>query len=273
MCYDLAVFINACLKNMKLIQLNRYPVKSMGANALSQSKVSVKGLQHDREWLIASPQGNMITARKFPHMLLWRVEAAHDSITLTAPDGSSFTIRTAEMTEQADATVWRDSFRAYCGSTAADSWLSEKLGMEARIYWLGAESNRVLAHTQTPLSFADGAPFLLTNTASLRSLNADLETPVEMERFRANFVVDGLEAYEEESWQRIRIGEVEFEHLKPCVRCVMITVDLQTGRKDPFQEPLSTLAVGRKAIFGVNLIALNDGTLRVGDEVEVLSWL
>ncbi|WP_107687712.1 MOSC domain-containing protein [Neisseria wadsworthii] len=258
---------------MKLIQLNRYPVKSMGANALSESKVMTKGLLHDREWLIASPQGNMITARKFPQMLLWRVCVEHDSIILTAPDSSSRTVHIDEMNRQADATVWRDSFGAYCGSDATNAWLSEKLGVDACIYWLGKESRRILTHTQTPLSFADGAPFLLANTASLQSLNGDLEESVEIERFRANFVVDGSEAYEEEHWQRIRIGEVEFEHFKPCVRCVMVTVDLQNGKKDPFQEPLSTLAVGRKAIFGVNLVALNEGTVRVGDKVEVLSWL
>ena len=91
-----------------------------------------------------------------------------------------------------------------------------------------------------------------------------------MRRFRPNLVVDGEVAYAEEGWKRIRIGEVEFELFKPCVRCVMTTVDLQTAEKSPLQEPLKTLAKTRKAIFGMNMIALNSGVLRLGDAVNVL---
>ncbi|MDO4641496.1 MAG: MOSC domain-containing protein [Neisseria sp.] len=257
---------------MKLIQINRYPVKSMGGNTLDESLVKPQGLPQDREWLVASPSGAMMTARKFPQMLLWQTEATPDALKLTAPDGSCRTVHISEMTQESDATVWRDSFPACYGSSATDAWLSEQLGIEARLYWLGKQSRRVLAHTQTPLSFADGAPFLLANTASLADLNANLDEPVEIERFRANLIVAGTEAYEEEKWKRIRIGEVEFENFKPCVRCVMTTVDLKTGKKHPQQEPLSTLAVFRKAIFGVNLVALNEGSVKLGDKVSVLSW-
>lgn len=257
---------------MKLTAITRYPVKSMGGNRLEESAVFETGLAHDREWLAAAPQGGFLTARKLPHMLLWQTEASPEALTLTAPDGSSRTVATAEMDCSADVTVWKDRFPAYCGSTQTDEWLSEKLGTDARLYWLGTHSARTLARTQTPLSFADSAPFLLTNTASLDDLNAMLDTPVEMERFRANFVVSGNGAYEEETWQRIRIGTVEFEYLKPCTRCVMTTVDLKTARKDPFQEPLSTLAVARNAVFGVHFAAVNRGVVKAGDEVEVLSY-
>lgn len=57
---------------------------------------------------------------------------------------------------------------------------------------------------------------------------------------------------------------------RPCARCVMTTVDLQTAEKSPLQEPLKTLAKTRKAIFGMNMIALNSGVVRLGDEVGVL---
>ncbi|OSI22755.1 MOSC domain-containing protein [Neisseria dumasiana] len=257
---------------MKLTSITRYPVKSMGGNRLEQSAVAAVGLPHDREWLVATPQGGFITARKFPQMLLWKTDVAGDVLTLTAPDGSKRTVSTGETVVPADVTVWKDHFSAYHGSAETDAWLSEKLGTDARLYWLGKQSKRVLAAAQTPLSFADSAPFMLTNTASLDNLNAMLDAPVEMERFRANFVVAGSEAYEEEKWRRIRIGEVEFEYLKPCTRCVMTTVDLKTAKKDPFQEPLSTLAVARKAIFGVHLIAVSAGVVKAGDEVEVLSY-
>nr|WP_289623072.1 MOSC domain-containing protein [Neisseria montereyensis] len=261
------------INTVKLSELIRYPVKSMGGNTLAEADILPTGLPHDREWLVATPQGGFVTARKFPKMLLWQADARLDGLVLTAPDGSCREVSVSEMTDSADVTVWKDSFAARCGSIETDKWLSEQLGMEVRLYWLGKQSRRMLSYSQTPLSFADGAPFLLTNTASLTDLNHMLDKPVEMARFRANLVVSGGQAYEEEQWHRIRIGEVEFENFKPCTRCVMTTVDLQNGQKDPSLEPLKTLAKVRNAVFGVNLVALNQGRVRVGDEVEVLSYL
>lgn len=239
---------------------------------MTESFVAQQGLPQDREWLVTTPEGRMITARQFPKLLLWQVDASPDTLYLNAPDGEYLRVSAADMITRFPVTVWKDTFQAYGGSAKADDWLSEKLGTEAALRWLGTKSDRVLAHAGTPLSFADGAPFLLTNTASLACLNASLADPVEMARFRPNLVIEGREAYEEEKWKRIRIGEVEFENFKPCTRCVMVTVDLQTGIKDRSQESLSTLAVARKAVFGVNLVALNNGVIKVGDEVEPVSW-
>ncbi|WP_416191198.1 MOSC domain-containing protein [Neisseria sp. CCUG12390] len=257
---------------MRLTEIHRYPVKSMRSNALSESAVTPQGLPLDREWLVTTPDGTMLTARKFPKMLLWQAEADSDGLTLTAPDGSRQTISVHEMNQEGEVAVWKDRFQAFGTANDINTRLSGQLGVEARLHWLGRKSTRILAHSQTPLSFADGAPYLLTNTASLAELNTYLDEPVEMARFRPNLTVDGNTAFEEEQWRRIRIGEVEFEHFKPCVRCVMTTVDLSTGLRHPQHEPLSTLTVARNAVFGVNLIALNEGCIRAGDEVEVLAW-
>lgn len=258
---------------MRLTEIHRYPVKSMRGNALSESEITPQGLPLDREWLVTAPDGNMLTARKYPQMLLWQTEADSDGLTLTAPDGSRQTVSVHEMTRESAVTVWKDRFTAFTADHAVHGWLSGQIGTEARLHWLGGQSRRVLAHSQTPLSFADGAPYLLTNTASLAQLNTYLDEPVEMARFRPNLTVEGEKAFEEEQWRRIRIGEVEFEHFKPCVRCVMTTVDLVSGRRHPQQEPLSTLAVARNAVFGINLVALNQGRVHIDDEVQILSWL
>ncbi|PSJ80073.1 MOSC domain-containing protein [Neisseria iguanae] len=258
---------------MRLTGIRRYPVKSMGGNALNESGITPQGLPLDREWLITTSDGIMLTARKHPKMLLWQAEADSNGLTLTAPDGSRRFISVYDMNQASEVTVWKDRFTAFGTTHAANAWLSGKIGTEARLHWLGSDSRRLLAHSQTPLSFADGAPYLLTHTASLVELNTYLDEPVEMARFRPNLTVAGGKAFEEEQWHRIRIGEVEFEHFKPCTRCVMTTVDLATGRRHPQQEPLSTLAVARHAVFGINLSALNTGHIHLDDEVEILSWL
>ncbi|WP_373742083.1 MOSC domain-containing protein [Neisseria sp.] len=256
---------------MKLTEIVYYPVKSMRGIAAAEAEISQAGLPYDREWLLADTSGKFVTARKLPELLLWSAKPFSDGLTLTAPDGSSREIRTVSLNQEADVQVWKDVFSAHFGDEETDAWLSAKLGMPVRLHYLGSPSSRILPHTQTPLSFADGAPYLLTSQASLDAFNGMLDMPVEMRRFRPNLVIDGSSAWVEEGWKRIRIGTVEFEIFKPCVRCVMTTVDLATARKAPDQEPLSTLAIARNAIFGVNMTALGNGSVSVGDEVQVLA--
>src|SRR6185295_12047354 len=110
-------------------------------------------------------------------------------------------------------------------------------------------------------------------------------------RFRPNLVVAGSDAFAEDDWRSIRVGEARFGSTKPCERCVITTVDQAMGKKTG-KEPLKTLASFRTArdimpdridalgvdptavLFGQNLVAENPGSsVRVGDEVEVLESL
>ena len=123
------------------------------------------------------------------------------------------------------------------------------------------------------VSFADGFPLLLVSRASLDDLNGRLSSPVPMNRFRPNLVVQGCAAFAEDDWRRIRIGGTEFELAKPCSRCVMPSIDQRTAQKD--SEILRVLAgyrrgEDRQTYFGQNLLYSGVGKLRVGDSVEVL---
>jgi uncharacterized protein YcbX len=121
------------------------------------------------------------------------------------------------------------------------------------------------------VAFADAFPFLLISEASLADLNARMDTPLPMNRFRPNIVITGCEPYAEDTWPSLRIGSVDFAAAKACVRCTVTTTDQATTERGA--EPLKTLATYRKTetgvIFGQNLIHLNRGTLRVGDTVTI----
>ena len=95
-----------------------------------------------------------------------------------------------------------------------------------------------------------------------------------MQRFRPNVVVTAEEPFAEDQWQRIRIGDAEFEVSWSCARCVLPTVDPATGVKDPNGEPFKTLRSYRRVsggvMFGQNLIPRRLGEIRVGDRVELL---
>lgn len=259
---------------MKLTQITRFPVKSLGGNDLKQSLITPQGLPHDREWLIATPQGDMITARKYPQLLRWQtqVDAFSGSLKIHFDNGEYWHTSPEKFRQINAVTVWKDTFSAYVGDDEADEILSAQLGFAVRLHYLGERSHRRLRDfADVPLSFADGAPFLLANEASLHDLNAQIGENFEMARFRANLVVSGCPPYAEESWQRVQIGDVIFRVMKPCVRCVMTTVDLHTAQKHPQQQPLAHLAKHRNAIFGVNLLAENVGKVQIGDTVRVLA--
>jgi uncharacterized protein YcbX len=124
------------------------------------------------------------------------------------------------------------------------------------------------------VSFADAMPLLLATRASLADLNRRLENQLPMNRFRPNIVIDGGKPWFEESWQGVRIGDVEFEVTHPCLRCAVTTIDQQDGKKSGDGEPLKTLASFRRTeagvSFGVNLAPRSSGTLHVNDPVSVV---
>jgi uncharacterized protein len=140
-------------------------------------------------------------------------------------------------------------------------------------------NNRIAATTERPPRPAATPP----------NSGGELFEPLPMNRFRPNIVVSGSDAYAEDDWNKIRIGETIFRGTKPSERCVITTVDQAKGEFDG-KEPLKTLATYRMAkdvmpervdslgltpnavIFGQNLIAETNGqVINVGDEVEVMS--
>lgn len=97
-----------------------------------------------------------------------------------------------------------------------------------------------------------------------------------MEQFRPNLVVSGASAREEDSWKVIRIGDVVFDVVKPCSRCIFTTVSPEKG-KTSGRRTIKNAAIfpycrdNGDVDFGQNLIARNSGVIRVGDEVEILA--
>jgi uncharacterized protein YcbX len=115
----------------------------------------------------------------------------------------------------------------------------------------------------------------MISDASLNDLNTRLAEPITMNRFRPNLTVAGSDAFAEDTWKKIRIGDLDFEVVKPCARCVVTTIDPKTGESGA--EPLRTLATYRKTqdgkvMFGQNVIHVKkSGTIKVGDAITVLT--
>ncbi|PSU25653.1 flavodoxin [Photobacterium phosphoreum] len=259
-----------------LSQIHVYPVKSIAALTQSQAWVEKQGLAFDRRFMVASDDGAMITARKYPQMVKITAALTMTGLVLQYPDKSDLVLQYTDF-EMADAaaTVWNDNFSAYTTTITANQWFSEIFTHSVQLLFCGQQSQRVRPKIGHNVSFADGYPLLIISEASLVALNERSSEQHTMAQFRTNLVVSNIEAFAEDSWKRIRIGEVEFEAVKPCARCILTTVDPLTGEFSPLKEPLKTMATFRadamgEVFFGQNLVALNEGMIRAGDAIEVL---
>lgn len=264
---------------MKLSTIYIHPVKSCASLALSHAEVRPRGLAHDRRWMLVDSDGRFLTGRQLPGLVLLRAEPVARGLKLSAPGRPDFSVAQPESDAARVAVlVWKDSVDAADAGDEAASWLSDLLQRQVRLVFMDAAAHRPVspkhAKPDDTLSFADGYPLLLISQASLDGLNGRLSTPLPMTRFRPNLVVSGSDAHAEDGWRRLRIGDLTFDAIKPCVRCVFTTVDPATGQFDPSGEPLHTLKTYRRSdsgiTFGMNLIPRGSGLLRVGDSVEVL---
>lgn len=266
---------------MQLSALYRYPLKSARGESLTHSPLEALGLCGDRRWMLVEPEsGRFLTQRLLPQMSqLSALYNADGGLNLSAPGFGSLKVALPQPDQDLrGVTVWRDSLRVPDAGDAAAAWLSDLLGKTCRLVQVPEGRTRQVdtayAQPGDRVAFADGFPLLLIGQASLDDLSQRVGQPLSMLRFRPNLVVTGSEAYAEDGWKRIRIGEVEFEVAKGCSRCILTTIDPQSGERNAQREPLATLKTYRErdgdVYFGQNLLPRGVGELQVGMTVEVL---
>ncbi len=256
-----------------------YPVKSTAGIGVNETVVERRGLSRDRRWVVADVSGKFLTGRENPKLVKIRAVPQEDRLLLSAPGMSEIEVPIPNVKRpRRTVQVWNDRCEGLPAGTETDNWLSDFLGVQCQLIYMDAECVRPLGSggDGSEVSFADNSPMLLISSASLEDLNGRLPEPTDMRRFRPNLVAGGTQAYAEDRWQRIRIGEAVFEALDQCDRCAFTTIDPDSGEKHPRQEPLRSLSRYRRGVdggvyFGRNLIPERLGRVRIGDKVEILA--
>ncbi len=266
---------------MFLSQINIYPIKSMQGISLKEAQFESLGLRFDRRWMLVDSNLRFMTQREYPQLAAFQISILDKELGVFA-FGEYLSIPLEPSDEhRLSVNIWESHVEALVYENHINEWFSNLLGIECKLVKIAGrrqvDSNYAVS-SEDVVSFADGYPFLLTNQASLKSLNNYLSVPIEMSRFRPNLVISGAFPFAEDDWKKIKIGEYVFHVVKPCSRCIVTTIDQRTGRKMG-EEPLKTLnkirsfVIGgkRKVLFGQNLIAdQRSGSLKVGDLVEVI---
>lgn len=255
-----------------------YPLKSARGIALREMPLDSRGPAGDRRWMLIDEHGVMLSQRDLPRMTFIAVDNAAGDLSCSAPGMPLLCvpIPATNATPRVTARLFDDDVDVQLAADSAHRWFAQFLGARCRLVYQPDDAfrqvNRVYAPKGVGVSLADGFPLLLINQASLDDLNRRLANPVEMRRFRPNLVVNGAEPFAEDTWRKIRAGEVEFSLLKPCARCSIPTVDPETGELG--KEPMRTLSTFRRrnsdVFFGWNIVAAAPGTLHIGDPVTVL---
>ena len=253
----------------RLSAIHLYPVKSVAGVTVEQWPLDEFGLRLDRRWAVIDSAGVVLTQREYAGMALVRTAIGDKALRLEAPGMPLLEVPVAGSGgSRLPVRIWDDSCQAERCAPEADEWWSALLGEWCHLVRLPDDSFRKEGPDR--VSFADAFPFLILSEASLDALNARLEKPVPMNRFRPNLVVSSVAPHAEDEWSGVSVGSAELAITKGCVRCVMTTIDQATSARGV--EPLRTLASYRRGpdggvVFGRYARHLTRSTLAVGDVV------
>jgi uncharacterized protein len=221
-----------------VVEVWRYPVKSMAGERLDSCEVALTGLDGDRRWALVdgSPNraGKPLTIREEDQLMTYRARLADGGVEVVTPGG-------------------------------------EVAGMDDRmVARLAAETSRPLTLRELEGANFDDSPVLIVNLATVAAFGVEAGMQVDHRRFRANLYVNGLAPEKELAWigRRVAVGEAELEVVSRCERCVVITKDPDTIATTP--ELLRVLTQTQETCMGVYCRVTRPGRVAAGDHVFVV---
>jgi uncharacterized protein YcbX len=221
-----------------VVEVWRYPVKSMAGERLDSCLVGEEGLDGDRRWALVdgtpNRAGKPLTIREEARLMTYRARLTGGVVEVLAPGGE---VRRLD---------------------------------ETTLSHLALESARPLTLRDVAGANFDDSPVLLVNLATVAAFETEAGMRVDRRRFRANLYVAGLEQSEEIAWlgRRLAVGGVELEVVKRCERCVVITRDPDTTVRTP--SLLRVLNETQEMFMGVYCEVRRPGRVAVGDPVHLV---
>lgn len=273
-------------------QLFVYPIKSLKGIELSRARLDFLGFQWDRHWMLINDDGGFLSQRKFPKMVLIKQAITDTHIVLSKMGMSDLFIELEDKTTSPpfNAKIWKDTCEVVDEGRDASQWLSEALASTSTVRLVRMakgqrrpQSKPELLGAKTTTLFADAAPFLICNQHSLERLNQSMRKnnleEVTIERFRPNIVVNNIPAFSEHSIKELIHKYYTFQHTYPCQRCIMPTIDIETGEPHPQQQPFNLISDLNSMpdnplapAFGENAILVKgkDQFISVGDQLNLI---
>ncbi|KAH1040792.1 hypothetical protein AAZX31_09G002100 [Glycine max] len=273
-----------------------YPIKSCGGFSASSWPLSNNGLTHDREWILKSLTGEILTQKKVPEMgfISTFIDLSQGMLFVESPrceERLQIRLESDVYGVIEEIELYGQRYEVYSYDNETNSWFSEAIGKTCSLLRYSSFDQDFMLNKikgaatcrdpKNKLNFANEAQFLLVSEESVSDLNRRLSSDVQKgiygkvmqvsaSRFRPNLVVSGGRPYAEDGWRYIRIGNKYFSSLGGCNRCQIINLTINAGQVQKSNEPLATLASYRrvkgKILFGILLKHVSiDGEQQKGD--------
>jgi uncharacterized protein YcbX len=229
--------------------------------------------------MVVRPGGRFVTQREVPGLALVATALRGNALTLAAPGLEPMTLPIGGDGPRLSVELWGDSCVGIDQGDTAAAWFARHLGRPVRLVRFDPAvprpSDPAYARDLPAFSeFSDGFAILVISEASLADLNARLEAPLPMNRFRPNVVITGVEAFDEDRMAALTADGIDLRLVKACTRCQVTTTDQETAQVGV--EPLRALAGFRMhtglggVAFGQNAVVAHGAgrVLRVGQVLE-----
>jgi len=258
-------------------ELYVYPIKSFAGIRLTEAEITDRGFLHDRRWMLVDKEGRFLSQREYAELCFFQpvIQEKGLSIHHKHHPAQKIWIPFTYQSESQKVQVWDDVCEGNVVSQEINTFFSDILHQDVKLVYMPNSSKRGVdtryATAGEITSFSDAYPFLLIGQSSLDDLNSKMEETLSMNRFRPNMVFTGGKPFEEDTWKSFQIHDIQFTCAKPCARCVVTTIDQETGKKG--KEPLLALSKYRKQnnkiLFGQNLIHQGFGKITIGDTLII----
>lgn len=258
---------------MKIKSLHIYPVKALAGISVPSVYAEKEGFRNDRRYMLVDENSRFLSQREIPQLSLFKCAIANEGIEVEYNNDRVLIEENMHSNMHLETQIWNSRVKSVVVDQGINEWFSEHLGKNVRLVKMVNRKARYrrlfTAPFSTFVSYADGYPYLILSEASMHLLNAKMTTPLNINRFRANIIIESCAAHEEDNLLEFMAGKAKFKNIKKCARCIVTTVDQSTARKSA--EPLKTLGTYRlqdnNIYFGSNLVCLDEGIVSCGDKL------
>ncbi|KAL0363026.1 UNVERIFIED_CONTAM: Molybdenum cofactor sulfurase [Sesamum calycinum] len=250
-----------------------YPIKSCAGFTVESWPLCSTGLLHDREWLLKSLSGEILTQKKVPEMgfITTLVDLKLGQLivgSLRCKEKLQIELTSDQCIDERQVMeIYSQRYEVQGYGNEVDTWFSTAVGRPCTLVRSYAFQNHMCSNKnrsmgicrdlEAQLNFVNEAQFLLISEESVADLNNRLRSKlhkgsnerhieVDPSRFRPNLVVSGGKPYIEDGWRSLKIGQTNFTSVGGCNRCQMINMTFTAGTVQRSNEPLATLASYRR---------------------------
>jgi uncharacterized protein len=281
--------------------LTLYPIKGCQGIAVTEAFALDEGLAiklangemlHDRQFMVVDSQGQFITQREVPLLATIGVGTDEDGLSLSAPGHETLNVPISSVGRRArQVVVWSFAGSGLDVGLSTTAWFTKVLQRPAALVQFDNNAPRNCKEFGSITSktyFADSFGYLILSKASVGDLEQrmrvhyqDASFVLPANRFRANILLDGIDAYEEDLIRTFDFEGVTLEVVSKCVRCNVPSVD-QTSGEVQLEQPTPVLDTYRLDLelagstIGVNAICLRSANqigkssvIKMGQKVEI----